>query len=111
MSKTSPPAAAPASEPVATPASAPVGFYSAQTMREVIAGCRLSVADERALTAKCVKRAEGLALRLSEITSLATSLNRWQWLGPLLAGGLALALGLATGFAVGFGLRLTASAP
>lgn len=75
-------------------------------MREVIAGCKLAVSDEKALTAKCVKRAEGLALRLSEITELATQLNRWQWLGPLITGVLTFAVGGALGLALGFGLRL-----
>lgn len=91
------------------PASAPVGYYSAQTMREVIAGCRLEVGDAKGLTAKCERRAHGLALRISEITDLATSLSRWQWLGPLITGAVTLALGTALGFALGFGLRLTAA--
>ena len=51
------------------------------------------------------------AQRISEITELATSLTRWQWLGPLLAGSLAFVLGGALGLALGFGLRLGVVAP
>jgi hypothetical protein len=55
-------------------------------MREVIAGCRLAVGDERALTRKCEERSKGLALRIVELSDLAKKLDTWHLLGPLLAG-------------------------
>lgn len=68
------------------PASSPVGFYSEQTMKEVIAGCKLAIGDERALTSKCTERAHGLSLRIVELSDLAKRLNTWHFLAPLLSG-------------------------
>ena len=105
-SKSWPPVAAPASEPVSAPASQPVGFFSAQQMREVIAGCKLAIGDERAKSGACEARVRGLSDRVVQLTDIAHKLNMWTWLGPLVAGTLGLVLGGGLGAALGFGLRL-----
>lgn len=80
-------------------------------MAEVIAGCERTFAVWKGKTKSCGERVRGLELRVVELTDLGTSLNRWQWLGPLLAGGLAFILGGALGLALGFGLRLGVVSP
>lgn len=102
----SPPAIAP---DVTAPSSSPVGFYSELAMREVIAGCERVISSERGKAKACEARSIGLAQRLAEVTELAKVLNRWQWLGPVLVGGLCLVVGGAIGVGVGYGLpRLVA---
>jgi hypothetical protein len=96
---------------IAAPASTPVGFYSELAMREVIAGCEKTIGVWRGKSSACALKVNALTDRIAEITAIATHLNMWRWLAPVLVGGAALLVGGALGFGLGFGLRLGVVSP
>lgn len=107
-------AAAPASEPVAAPRAdaprlppAPIAgiLYDETAMREVIAGCRLLVGDERGRTVACEKHGRALTARVGELTDLARRLQLRSFLGPLIAGVGGLVLGAVIGAVIVLVLR------